>query len=49
MVYVAHIREKDKEIQSVKEHLIGVKKLSESFGEKLKLKHVAGLNFRPSS
>ncbi|WP_339216548.1 CRISPR-associated helicase Cas3' [Ornithinibacillus sp. FSL M8-0202] len=43
MVYVAHIREKDKEIQSVKEHLIGVKKLSESFGEKLKLKHVAGL------
>src|SRR5690625_3996346 len=43
MVYIAHIREKDNEIQTVNNHLLGVKSLSEKFGEKLGLKHVAGL------
>jgi len=37
------VREGDNEIQTVYNHLLGVKKLSEAFGEKLGLKHVAGL------
>ncbi|GAB3799049.1 CRISPR-associated helicase Cas3' [Virgibacillus kimchii] len=43
MVKIAHVREKDNEIQTVSYHLLGVKKLSETFGAKLGLKHVAGL------
>ncbi|MFB1051235.1 CRISPR-associated helicase Cas3' [Paraliobacillus sp. JSM ZJ581] len=43
MVYIAHIREADKKIQPVKDHLLGVKHLAETFGAKLQLKHVAGL------
>lgn len=43
MVYIAHVRENDQEIQTVSEHLLGVKRLAEVFGEKLGLAHVAGL------
>ncbi|MFB4475727.1 CRISPR-associated endonuclease Cas3'', partial [Oceanobacillus caeni] len=43
MVYIAHVRESDKEIQTVSEHLNGVKHLAEVFGGKLGLMHVAGL------
>lgn len=41
--YIAHIRETDKKIQTVAEHLYGVKNLAEKYGAKLRLKHVAGL------
>lgn len=40
---IAHIRETDDQIQSVEEHLLGVKSLSESYGEKIGVKHIAGL------
>ncbi|BCJ87096.1 CRISPR-associated helicase Cas3' [Effusibacillus dendaii] len=43
MKYIAHIRESDKQIQSVEEHLLGVKDLAESFGEKVGVRHIAGL------
>lgn len=43
MNYIAHIRESDKQIQSVEEHLIGVKTLAESIGDKIGVKHIAGL------
>lgn len=43
MKYIAHIRESDKQIQSVEEHLLGVKDLAESFGEKIGVRHIAGL------
>lgn len=43
MNYIAHIRENDKQIQSVEEHLIEVKKLAESYGEKIGVKYLAGL------
>ncbi|MBO0992568.1 CRISPR-associated helicase Cas3' [Bacillus sp. SD088] len=43
MSYIAHIREFDKHIQTVEEHLLGVKKLSEDYGEKIGVKHLAGL------
>lgn len=43
MNYIAHIRESDKQIQSVEEHLLGVKDLAESFGEKIGVRHIAGL------
>lgn len=43
MSYIAHIRESDKEIQTVEEHLIEVKKIAESYGEKLGVKHLTGL------
>ncbi|MNO31571.1 CRISPR-associated nuclease/helicase Cas3 [compost metagenome] len=42
-MYIAHVREHDKEIQPLKTHLLGVQRLAEQFGEKLGLKHVAGL------
>lgn len=41
--YIAHIRQSDQTIQTVEEHLIGVKRLAESYGEKLGIKHVTGL------
>ncbi|QAY65338.1 CRISPR-associated helicase Cas3' [Paenibacillus protaetiae] len=41
--YIAHIRSSDGEIQTVEEHLLGVKQLAESYGEKLGVKHIAGL------
>lgn len=43
MNYIAHIRESDKKIQTVEEHLLEVKKLAEHFGEKIGVKHIAGL------
>ncbi|RYL95851.1 CRISPR-associated helicase Cas3' [Sporolactobacillus sp. THM7-4] len=43
MEYIAHIRECDKRIQTVEEHLLEVKKLAESYGEPIGLKHLAGL------
>ncbi|ALS21074.1 CRISPR-associated helicase/endonuclease Cas3 [Paenibacillus naphthalenovorans] len=43
MNYVAHIRESDNQIQGVEEHLLGVKDLAESYGEKIGVKHIAGL------
>lgn len=43
MSFIAHIREKDKQIQTVEEHLLEVKKLAESYGEKINIKHVTGL------
>lgn len=44
MEYIAHIREKDDEIQTVKEHLEAVRVLSEKFGEKIGVKYLAGLS-----
>ncbi|TYR79211.1 CRISPR-associated helicase Cas3' [Priestia megaterium] len=43
MKYIAHIREVDKQIQTVEEHLLEVKDLAESYGEKLGIKHLTGL------
>jgi CRISPR-associated endonuclease/helicase Cas3 len=40
---IAHIRESDRQIQSVEEHLLEVKKLAEIIGEKIGVKHIAGL------
>lgn len=42
-MYIAHVRERDHEIQTIQVHLQGVRRLAEQFGEKLGLKHVAGL------
>ncbi|MFE6796248.1 CRISPR-associated helicase Cas3' [Paenibacillus chitinolyticus] len=43
MEFIAHIRESDGEHQSVGEHLLGVQKLAESYGEGIGIKHIAGL------
>lgn len=43
MSYIAHIRESDEAIQTVEEHLLEVKQLAESFGEKLGVNHLTGL------
>jgi CRISPR-associated endonuclease/helicase Cas3 len=43
MNYIAHIRGSDHQVQTVEEHLLGVKELAESFGEKMGVKHIAGL------
>jgi CRISPR-associated endonuclease/helicase Cas3 len=43
MSYIAHIRESDKKVQTVESHLLEAKDLAESFGEKLGVKHLAGL------
>ncbi|QUL56059.1 CRISPR-associated helicase Cas3' [Paenibacillus tritici] len=43
MDYIAHIRESDGCIQTVNEHLLGVCALAENFGEKLGVRHIAGL------
>lgn len=43
MGYIAHIREKDGEIQTVQEHLKEVNGLCERFGDKIGLKYLAGL------
>ncbi|MDC2867308.1 CRISPR-associated helicase Cas3' [Bacillus sp. BP-3] len=43
MNYIAHIRENDKQLQTVEEHLLGVKELAETYGEKIGIKHLAGL------
>jgi CRISPR-associated endonuclease/helicase Cas3 len=41
--FIAHIRESDNQIQSVEKHLLGVRDLAESYGEKLGVKHLTGL------
>ncbi|WP_243647015.1 CRISPR-associated helicase Cas3' [Scopulibacillus darangshiensis] len=41
--YIAHIRQSDGKIQSVHEHLIGVKGLAARFGSKIEVEHIAGL------
>lgn len=43
MQYIAHIRESDGKIQTVAEHLLGVRDLAEMYGDKLDIKHIAGL------
>lgn len=43
MDYIAHVREEDRKIQSVKAHLLGAKQLAEIYGAKIQLKHVSGL------
>lgn len=43
MDYIAHIRERDGAIQTVEDHLLGVKELAENYGEKIDVKHIAGL------
>lgn len=43
MNYIAHIRAIDGQIQSVEEHLLGVKELAETYGEKIGVRHIAGL------
>lgn len=43
MVYIAHIRKSDGEEQLVKDHLKEVQKLAEGYGEKIGVKHLAGL------
>jgi CRISPR-associated endonuclease/helicase Cas3 len=43
MEYIAHIRESDHHMQTVEAHLLEVKELAESFGEKIGVKHIAGL------
>ncbi|GKU82019.1 CRISPR-associated helicase Cas3' [Niallia sp. NCCP-28] len=43
MTYIAHIRESDRKIQTVEEHLLGVRSIAETLGAKLEVKHVAGL------
>src|SRR5690625_2419799 len=40
---IAHIREDDDVIQTVEEHLIDVKELAERYGDKIGVKHIAGL------
>jgi|HigsolmetaAR203D_1030402.scaffolds.fasta_scaffold00685_6 CRISPR-associated endonuclease/helicase Cas3 len=40
---IAHIRASDSKIQSVEEHLLGVKHLAESIGAKIGVGHIAGL------
>ncbi|WP_019636670.1 CRISPR-associated helicase/endonuclease Cas3 [Paenibacillus fonticola] len=42
-MYIAHIRESDHTYQTVEEHLLGVKKLAESHGGKMGIKHITGL------
>ncbi|MDC3415896.1 CRISPR-associated helicase Cas3' [Aquibacillus salsiterrae] len=43
MESIAHIREDDKQIQTVEDHLLEVKELAESYGEKIGIRHIAGL------
>src|SRR5690554_4260569 len=42
-MFIAHIRNTDKEIESVEEHLLKVKNFAEMFGSKIGVKHLAGL------
>lgn len=43
MVFIAHIRVSDKEIQTVSEHLTGVQTLAELIGSKMQISHITGL------
>lgn len=42
-MYIAHIREKDKQIQPVEAHLLEVKEIAEEIGDKIGVRHIAGL------
>lgn len=42
--YIAHIRQSDGGIQSVHEHLFGVKELATQFGREIGVEHIAGLS-----
>lgn len=44
MDFIAHIREQDGEIQTVSEHLEAVRVFCEKYGEKIGVKHLAGLS-----
>lgn len=43
MRYIAHIRECDHQDQYVEDHLHGVQSLAERYGERIGIKHIAGL------
>ena len=43
MNFIAHIRESDKTIQTVEDHLLAAKELAETYGDKLGVKHLTGL------
>ncbi|EKF36596.1 CRISPR-associated helicase/endonuclease Cas3 [Bacillus xiamenensis] len=43
MNYIAHVRKQDGAIQTVSDHLLEVKALCEMFGDKLGIRHIAGL------
>lgn len=43
MEYIAHIRELDGEIQTVAQHLLEVRAMAEAIGDKLGVRHIAGL------
>lgn len=43
MEYIAHIRESDRQPQSLEAHLLGVRKLAEEVGAKLGIRHITGL------
>ncbi|MDM5279584.1 CRISPR-associated helicase Cas3' [Paenibacillus silvae] len=43
MTYIAHIRQKDNEIQTVQAHLIEVQQEAEQAGEKIGIKNLAGI------
>ncbi|WP_100330626.1 CRISPR-associated helicase/endonuclease Cas3 [Bacillus xiapuensis] len=43
MEFIAHIRERDRQVQTVQQHLLEVKDLAESYGEKLGITHITGL------
>ncbi|WP_019912989.1 CRISPR-associated helicase/endonuclease Cas3 [Paenibacillus sp. HW567] len=43
MEYIAHIRDSDKKVQPVAEHLLEVRFLAERYGKKLRISHIAGL------
>lgn len=44
MDYIAHIRQSDDEIQTVPQHLTEVRELAEQHGQKIGMKHLAGLS-----
>lgn len=43
MTYIAHVRQEDHEHQTVATHLLEVKALAESYGQKIGVGHIAGL------
>ena len=43
MNFIAHVRTMDQKFQSVEDHLLGVQKLMEMIGEKIGVRHIAGM------
>ncbi|WP_077702148.1 CRISPR-associated helicase/endonuclease Cas3 [Virgibacillus dokdonensis] len=43
MNFIAHIRQSDNEVQTVKDHLLEVQALAEKYGEPIGMKHLCGL------